>query len=185
MARHLIAWKNDPQSSRLKQAPSQTLQHGLKKLDTAYKRYFDQVTDRPAFKKRRGHDSFRFPQGFTLVQKLHGTIANVRRDFLHKTSTAISKNHALACIEDLKVAHMSRSVKGSKAQPGTTVRRGCGDLSRVAAPKRKSARPHLATIRLAALPGYFPVQRGARFSANAMAPSFASADASTGLAMDA
>jgi putative transposase len=34
------------------------------------------------------------------VQKLHRTIANVRRDFLHKTSTAISKNHALVCIED-------------------------------------------------------------------------------------
>jgi putative transposase len=120
MARHLIAWKNDPQSSRLKQAPSQTLQHGLKKLDTAYKRYFDQVTDRPAFKKRRGHDSFRFPQGFTLVQKLHGTIANVRRDFLHKTSTPISQNHALVCIEDLKVAHMSWSAKGSKDQPERT-----------------------------------------------------------------
>ncbi|SEJ54187.1 putative transposase, partial [Ectopseudomonas oleovorans] len=29
-------------------------------------------------------------------------IANVRRDYLHKTSTTISKNHAMVCIEDLK-----------------------------------------------------------------------------------
>ena len=60
------------------------------------------------------------------VQKLHSTIANVRRDFLHKASTAISKHHALVCIEDLKVAHMSRSAKGSKAQPGQNVKAKSG-----------------------------------------------------------
>jgi putative transposase len=60
------------------------------------------------------------------VRKLHSTIANVRRDFLHKTSTAISKNHALVCIEDLKVASMSKSAKGSKEQPGTKVKAKSG-----------------------------------------------------------
>jgi putative transposase len=60
------------------------------------------------------------------VQKLHSTITNVRRDFLHKTSTAISKNHALVCIEDLKVANMSRSAKGSKEQPGRNVKAKSG-----------------------------------------------------------
>jgi putative transposase len=56
------------------------------------------------------------------LQRLHRTIANVRRDFLHQTSTAISKNHALVCIEDLKVASMSRSAKGSRQKPGTNVK---------------------------------------------------------------
>ena len=240
MARHLIAWKNDPQTSCLKQAPSQALQHALKNLDTAYQRFFDRIADHPTFRKRGKHDSFRFPQGFKLdqvnsriflpklgwlryrnsrqvfgtpknvtmrqscgkwfisiqterevdaplhpataavgidlgvarfatlsdgrsiaprnsfkrhqqrlaryqrsmarkqkfsknwskakakVQKLHSTIANVRRDFLHKASTAISKHHALVCIEDLKVAHMSRSAKGSKAQPGQNVKAKSG-----------------------------------------------------------
>jgi hypothetical protein len=35
MARHLIAWKNDPQTSWLRQAPSEALQHALKSLDMA------------------------------------------------------------------------------------------------------------------------------------------------------
>ena len=60
------------------------------------------------------------------VQKLHSTIANIRRDFLHKTSTAISKNHALVCIDDLKVANMSRSAKGSKEQPGRNMKAKSG-----------------------------------------------------------
>lgn len=42
------------------------------------------------------------------IQRLHRTIANVRNDFLHKTTTIISKNHALVVIEDLKVRNMSR-----------------------------------------------------------------------------
>jgi putative transposase len=37
------------------------------------------------------------------VQKVYTQIANGRRDFLHKTTTTISKNHALVCIEDLQV----------------------------------------------------------------------------------
>jgi len=240
MAKHLIAWKKDPQTCWLKEAPSQALQQALKNLDTAYQRFFDKIADRPTFRRRGQHDSFRFPQGFRLdqvnsriflpklgwlryrnsrevagtprnvtmshscgkwfisiqteheveppvheagaavgidlgvarfatlsdgqsipplnsfkkyqqrlaryqrsmarkqkfsknwgkakakVQKLHSMIANVRRDFLHKTSTAISKNHALVCIEDLKVSKMSRSAKGSKEQPGRNVKAKSG-----------------------------------------------------------
>jgi putative transposase len=60
------------------------------------------------------------------VQRIHATIAHVRRDFLHKSSTALSKNHALICIEDLKVRNMSKSAKGSKEQPGTNVKAKSG-----------------------------------------------------------
>ena len=38
----------------------------------------------------------------------------------------VSKNHALVCIEDLKVANMSRSAKGSKEQPGRNVKAKSG-----------------------------------------------------------
>lgn len=31
------------------------------------------------------------------IQKLHSKIANVRKDYLHKTTTIISKNHAIVC----------------------------------------------------------------------------------------
>jgi putative transposase len=47
------------------------------------------------------------------VQKIHTGIANARKDFLHKTSTTISQNHALVCVEDLQVRKLSRSAKGT------------------------------------------------------------------------
>jgi putative transposase len=57
------------------------------------------------------------------IQKIHTRIANVRKDFLHKITTAISKNHALVCIEDLKVKQMSKSVSGTVEDPGKEVKR--------------------------------------------------------------
>ncbi len=56
------------------------------------------------------------------VQKVHIGIANARKDFLHKTTTAISKNHALVCIEDLQVKSMLKTAAGTKEQPGKQVR---------------------------------------------------------------
>lgn len=60
------------------------------------------------------------------VQKVHSQIANARRDFLHKASTAISQNHALVCVEDLQVKNMSSSCKGSIERPGRRVRQKAG-----------------------------------------------------------
>jgi putative transposase len=55
------------------------------------------------------------------INRIHTRIANVRRDTLHKTSTTLSKNHAMIVIEDLKVSNMSRSAKGTAEDPGTKV----------------------------------------------------------------
>jgi putative transposase len=55
------------------------------------------------------------------INRIHTRIANVRRDTLHKTSTTMSKNHAMIVIEDLKVSNMSRSAKGTTENPGTNV----------------------------------------------------------------
>ena len=52
---------------------------------------------------------------------IHATIGHVRRDFLHKLSTHLSKNHAMIVVEELKIANMSRSAKGSVECPGTRV----------------------------------------------------------------
>jgi putative transposase len=60
------------------------------------------------------------------VQAIHARIGNARRDFLHKATTTISKNHAMVCIEDLKVRNMSRSSKGSAETPGKNVRAKSG-----------------------------------------------------------
>jgi putative transposase len=60
------------------------------------------------------------------VQRIHVRIANARRDYLHKTSTAISKNHAMVVVEDLQVSQMSRSAAGTAEQPGSNVRAKAG-----------------------------------------------------------
>ena len=60
------------------------------------------------------------------VQRIHTKIANARRDYLHKTTTTISQNHAMVCIEDLQVRNMSASVAGTVEAPGTNVRAKSG-----------------------------------------------------------
>lgn len=62
----------------------------------------------------------------SCIQRLHRKIANIRADFLHKTSTAISKNHAVVVIEDLKVRNMSRSASGTVDAPGRNVQAKSG-----------------------------------------------------------
>lgn len=55
------------------------------------------------------------------ITRLHQRIAHVRADFLHKTSTAISKKHAVVVLEDLRIRNMSASARGTKEQPGKNV----------------------------------------------------------------
>ena len=60
------------------------------------------------------------------VQKIHARIGNARRDYLHKATTTISKNHAMVCIEDLQVRNMSKSAAGTTETPGKNVRAKSG-----------------------------------------------------------
>jgi putative transposase len=60
------------------------------------------------------------------IQRLHSHIANIRRDYLHKVTSEISKNHAMIIIEDLKVSNMSKSAKGTVEQQGRHVRAKSG-----------------------------------------------------------
>lgn len=60
------------------------------------------------------------------IQRLHSHIANIRRDYLHKVTSEISKNHAMIVIEDLKVGNMSKSAKGTSEQHGRNVRAKSG-----------------------------------------------------------
>ena len=56
------------------------------------------------------------------IGKLHQTITNIRKDYLHKTTTIISQNHALIVIEDLQVKNMSKSASGDLNKPGRNVK---------------------------------------------------------------
>ena len=60
------------------------------------------------------------------VQRIHTDIANARKDFLHKTTTTVSKNHAVVCIEDLQVRNMSKSSKGTRDKYGKKVKQKSG-----------------------------------------------------------
>lgn len=60
------------------------------------------------------------------IGKLHGRVADARRDFLHKTTTAISKNHAIVVMEDLLIGNMVRSGRGTIENPGRNVKAKSG-----------------------------------------------------------
>ncbi|WP_043885251.1 RNA-guided endonuclease InsQ/TnpB family protein [Gallibacterium anatis] len=60
------------------------------------------------------------------IAKLHHKIANCRKDFLHQTSSKISKNHAMIYVEDLQVSNMSRSAKGTVEEHGKNVKQKSG-----------------------------------------------------------
>nr|URH11028.1 Putative transposase InsQ for insertion sequence element IS609 [Klebsiella pneumoniae] len=54
--------------------------------------------------------------------RLHSHIASIRRDYLHKVTTTVSKNHAMIVIEDLKgFSSMSKSAAGTVDEPGRNV----------------------------------------------------------------
>jgi putative transposase len=47
------------------------------------------------------------------ITKLHSRIANVRKDQINKASYAISKNHAIVAMEDLRIKNMTATAKGT------------------------------------------------------------------------
>jgi len=55
------------------------------------------------------------------ISRQHQKIRNCRKDFLHKITRKISKNHAHIFLEDLKIKNLSKSAKGSIELPGKNV----------------------------------------------------------------
>lgn len=60
------------------------------------------------------------------VARLHKRVADARKDFLHKASTTIAKNHGVVVLEDLKVRNMTASATGTPEAPGRNVRQKAG-----------------------------------------------------------
>ena len=50
------------------------------------------------------------------ITKLHSKVAHIRKDFVHKVSNDISKNHVVVVVEDLRVKDMSKSATNNVAQ---------------------------------------------------------------------
>jgi len=49
------------------------------------------------------------------IARLHARIANIRKDFIHKVTSQLAKNHSTIVIEDLNVSGMMKNGKLSKA----------------------------------------------------------------------
>jgi putative transposase len=60
------------------------------------------------------------------LRALHKRIAQQRNDWLHKLTTDLAAEHAVIAIEDLRVAVMTASARGSAAIPGRKVRQKAG-----------------------------------------------------------
>ncbi len=73
---------------------------------------------RPSDQRRRSH---RHQRTLDALAKLKAREARIRRDFLHKLSTDLAKNHGVVYIEDLRVQNMTRSARGTINKPGVNV----------------------------------------------------------------
>ena len=63
-------------------------------------------------KEKKEKFSDRWKHFGRIVAKLHSRIARIRKDFLHKTSYELSKNHGAIVMEDLRVKNLSKSASG-------------------------------------------------------------------------
>jgi len=75
-------------------------------------------------KKRKGGTNW--CKQVTRLRKLYRKIFNARKDFQHKSSTTISKNHAIVVVEDLNIQGMSASAVGTVETPGKNVKAKSG-----------------------------------------------------------
>ena len=92
----------------------------------SFKRHQDRLRRAQQSLSRKTKFSNNWKKAKAKVQKIHSRISHVRQDFLHKTTTTISKKHAMVCVEDLQVRNMSKSAAGSIAAPGRNVKAKSG-----------------------------------------------------------
>ena len=64
---------------------------------------------------RKLSDSKNYQKQRMKVAKIHEKIANQRKDFLHKLSTNLVKNHDIICIEDLSSKNLMKNRKLAKS----------------------------------------------------------------------
>lgn len=92
----------------------------------SFKRHEDRLRKAQQAMSRKTKFSNNWKKAKARVQRIHFRIGNARRDYLHKSTSAISQNHAMVCIEDLQVRNMSKSAAGTPEQPGKHVRAKSG-----------------------------------------------------------
>ncbi|MDY7018412.1 MAG: transposase, partial [Nitrospirota bacterium] len=64
----------------------------------SFKRHQDRLRKAQQAMSRKQKFSSNWKKEKSRIQKIHARIGNARRDYLHKTTTTISQNHAMVCI---------------------------------------------------------------------------------------
>lgn len=60
------------------------------------------------------------------INKLHRKMVHIRKDFINKVSTSLSKSHAMVVVEALLIKNMTKSSKGTLETPGKNVKAKSG-----------------------------------------------------------
>ena len=92
--------------------------HFLNRLSSKLTKEQKILSRRALVAKKEGRklaDSKNYQKQRMKVAKIHEKIANQRKDFLHKLSTSIVKNHDVICIEDLSSKNLMKNHKLAKS----------------------------------------------------------------------
>jgi len=114
LSAQLLAWRRQPESIWLADVPMgivrfATLSDGTFHMPlNSFRRHERALATAQRSMARKTKYSNNWRKEKVRVQRIYVRIGNARRDYLHKISTAISQNHAVVCIEDLKVSAMSQ-----------------------------------------------------------------------------
>ncbi len=79
-----------------------------------------------AKKHNGGKYSRRLRKTIAAIAAVKARQARRRADWNHKLTTELAKSHGLIAVEDLRVASMVRSARGTLEQPGRNVRQKAG-----------------------------------------------------------
>ncbi|OGT46626.1 MAG: transposase [Gammaproteobacteria bacterium RIFCSPHIGHO2_12_FULL_38_11] len=92
----------------------------------AFRKQEKQLTKAQKNLSRKTKFSLNWRNQRNKIQQIHSKITHIRHDFLHKTSSALSKSHAVIVMEDLKITNMSKSASGTIEIPGKNVKAKSG-----------------------------------------------------------
>ena len=128
-----IAWRTEIDEPNVSTLPSVGLDRGIAVFaalsdGTKFEplNAFKAIKDKLAKEQRKLSRKIKFSANWqkqkARITRLHVRAANARRDYLHKLSTKLAKNHSVIKIEKLQIKNMSRSAKGAAENPGTNVK---------------------------------------------------------------
>ncbi len=122
-----VSWKIEAEVTNPdKSVPVVGVDLGLKVLATlstgeifegtkSYKRFEQKLSRLQWLNRHRQLGSANWKKAQRQIARLHQTIANIRKDTLHKLTTYLAKNHGRVGIEDLNVSGMMANHKLAKA----------------------------------------------------------------------